>query len=134
MEQPTERRGATTTPAPARLLAAPETYPRPDGSRQVRAWVLFAPPDAQRGRAGVLVFQEPDAVAFLRTNPTRSEAAGGVADLVPMILRAAWEEGATAAEAVAWVRRVSPNVPAWVFLGAPVEKVRYATALRLARS
>lgn len=120
------KRGATTTPAPARLLSAPETYPRPDGARQVRAWILFAPPDAQRGRAGVLVFQEPDAVAFLRTNPTRSEVAGDVADLVPVLLRQARADGATAAQAVEGVRRA--------FLNLPQGLVRYTRALRLARS
>jgi len=125
MGKPTQRPGATTTPATARLEAAPDTYPRPDGSRQVRAWVLFAPPDAQRGRAGVLVYQEPDAVEFLRTNPTRSEAAGDVADLVPMILRTAREDGMSAGAAVESLRETFLNVPAGL--------VRYATALRLAR-
>jgi hypothetical protein len=119
MEQPTERRSAITTPAPARLIYAPPAYPRPDPALPVQAWVVYAPPDPDAGRAGVLVLQG-DALAFLRTNPTRSEVSGDVAALVAEMLR----EGAVArAQASVTARRVVATL-----LSSPRGVVRWAEA------
>lgn len=91
MDQPTEHHGAITDPAPTRLLYAPPAYPLPDPALPVQAWVVYAPPDPDAGRAGVLALQG-DALAFLRTDPTRSQVAGDVAWLAWRTLR----EGAAA--------------------------------------
>lgn len=110
MEQPTERRSAITTPAPARLIYAPPAYPRPDPALPVQAWVVYAPPDPDAGRAGVLVLQG-DALAFLRTNPTRSEVAGIVADLAAEMLREGAASGAPASVTAARVVEVLLSSP-----------------------
>jgi len=116
-----ERRSAITTPAPARLLYAPPAYPRPDPALPVQAWVVYAPPDPDAGRAGVLVLQG-DALAFLRTNPTRSEVSGDVADLAARMLREGAAAGTPASETAARVQAVLLTSPRGVVRWAEAER------------
>lgn len=106
MEQPTERRSAITTPAPARLIYAPPAYPRPDPALPVQAWVVYAPPDPDAGRAGVLVLQG-DALAFVPNLDAVSAVAQDVAWLVWTMLR---DGAATGTPAVAQADAVRAQV------------------------